>query len=295
MKHLLLLPALAAVALGAIAMAAATPGTIARKPGADAGAEKLGWRLGCQAYSFNKFSFFEAVDKNQSLGLKYIEAFPGQKLTKDGSVPGTFDAGMSDAAQAAVKKKLADAGIKLVNFGVTGLPGDEAGCRKTFEFAKKMGIETIVAEPDEKSFGMLDKLTEEFQINIAIHNHPKPSHFWDPDIMLKALEGHSKRIGACADTGHWVRSGLDPMACLKKLEGRIISLHFKDLKDGHDVPWGTGNSNAKALLEELKRQNFKGVFSIEYEYNWDNSVPEIAQCVQFFDATAAELAAKPVK
>jgi sugar phosphate isomerase/epimerase len=279
-----------AAVLGAlVAMAAPAP---AAKAGSDAGAEKLGWRLGCQAYSFNKFSFFEAVDKNASLGLKYIEAFPGQKLTKDGSVAGNFDAGMSDAAQAAVKKKLADTGIKLVNFGVTGIPGDEAGARKVFDFAKKMGIETIVSEPDAKQFALLDKLTEEYKINVAIHNHPKPSPYWDPEILLKAVQGHSKRIGACADTGHWVRSGLNPLECLKKLEGRIISLHFKDLKDGHDVPWGTGNSDAKALLAEIKRQGFKGVFSIEYEYNWDNSVPEIAKCVEFFNATAADLAAK---
>ncbi len=32
-------------------------------------AEKLGWRLGCQAYSFNRFTFREAVDKIVSLGL----------------------------------------------------------------------------------------------------------------------------------------------------------------------------------------------------------------------------------
>jgi sugar phosphate isomerase/epimerase len=271
-------------ALGALAAPAAKP--------SDAGAEKLGWRLGCQAYSFNKFTFFEAVDKNASLGLKYIEAFPGQKLTKDGSVPGSFDHGMSDAVQAEVKKKLAAAGIKLVNYGVVGLPGDEAGCRKVFDFAKKMGIETIVSEPDEKSFDLLDKLTEEYKINVAIHNHPKGAHYWNPDTVLAACKGHSARIGACADTGHWVRSGLDPLECLKKLEGHIISLHFKDLKDMHDVPWGTGSSNAKAMLAEIARQGFKGVFSIEYEYNWDNSVPEIAQCVAFFNATATELAAK---
>jgi sugar phosphate isomerase/epimerase len=199
---------------------------------------------------------------------------------------------MSDATQAEVKKKLAAAGVKLVNYGVVGLPGDEAGCRKVFDFAKKMGIETIVSEPDEKTMDLLDKLTEEYKINVAIHNHPKGAHYWNPDIVLAAIKGHSARIGACADTGHWVRSGLDPMECLKKLQGHIISFHFKDLKDMHDVPWGTGTSNAKAMLAEIARQGFKGVFSIEYEYNWDNSVPEIAQCVEFFNATAAELAAK---
>ena len=45
-------------------------------------AEKLGWRLGCQAYSFNKYTFYEAIDKVQSLGLHYIEAYPGQKVVR---------------------------------------------------------------------------------------------------------------------------------------------------------------------------------------------------------------------
>jgi sugar phosphate isomerase/epimerase len=92
-----------------------------------------------------------------------------------------------------------------------------------------------------------------------------------------------------------MRSGLIPVECLKKLEGRIISFHLKDLNQmggGHDVPWGTGKADMKAILTEILRQGVKAVFSIEYEHNWDNSVPEIAQCVEYFDKTAAELAAK---
>ena len=71
-------------------------------------------------------------------------------------------------------------------------------------------------------------------------------------------------------------------------------MNFKDLNkyggDAHDVPWGTGEADVKALLAEIKRQGFKGVFSIEYEYNWTSSVPEIAKCVEYFDKVAAELA-----
>ena len=122
---------------------------------------------------------------------------------------------------------------------------------------------------------------------------PKPSRYWNPDTELEAFKGHSKRIGACCDTGHWLRSGVNQLEALKKLEGRIISFHFKDLNEakigGHDVPWGTGVGDVKALLAEIKRQNVKAVFSIEYEHNWTNSVPEIAQCVEYFDKMAVEL------
>jgi sugar phosphate isomerase/epimerase len=256
-------------------------------------AEKLGWRLGCQAYSFNRFTFFEAVDKTASLGLKSIEAYPGQKMSKESDVK--LDESLSAEDRKKIKRKLEDKGVKLVNYGVCGLSKNEAESRKVFEFAKDMGIETLVSEPGEDALEMLDKLCEEFKINIAIHNHPKPmlAHYWSPDIVLKAVEGRSKRIGACADTGHWVRSGLDPLECLKKLEGHIISFHFKDLiddpKEGyHDVPWGTGVCDVKGLLAEIHRQKLKAVFSIEYEYHWDDSLPEIARCVEFFDKAAAE-------
>jgi len=259
-------------------------------------AEALGWRLGCQAYSFNRFTFFEAVDKNASMNLRVIEAYPGQKLSKD--IPdATFDHGMSEEMQQKALDKLKSANMKVVNYGVVGLSNDEAECRKVFDFAKKMGIETIVSEPPANSFDLLDKLTEEYGINVAIHNHPKPSMYWNYKKVLEVTAGRSKRIGSCADTGHWMRSGINPLEAVKALEGRIISFHLKDLNEfgnpkAHDVPWGSGKADMNAILTELHRQGFKGVFSVEYEHNWENSVPDISQCVKYFDEFAAGLAKK---
>ncbi|MGQ9650610.1 MAG: family 16 glycoside hydrolase [Phycisphaerae bacterium] len=250
------------------------------------------WRVGTQAYTFNRFTFFEAVDKARSIGLKYIEAYPGQKLSP-GLGGAKFDHDMATDLKQTTKTKLAEAGIRLVNYGVVGLGKDEGAARKVFEFARDMGIETIVSEPEPGSFQMLDKLTQEYGINVAIHNHPKPSRYWNPDTVLEAIKGTNPRIGACADTGHWLRSGLDPIECLKKLEGRIICLHLKDLNEkamtAHDVHWGEGAANIKGILAELKRQNFKGVFSAEYEHNWENNAPDVAACVQNFEKMAKEL------
>lgn len=262
----------------------------------DTAAEALGWKLGCQAYSFNRFTFFEAVDKVNSMGLRYIEAYPGQRFSPE-KPDEKFEHGMSEELREEALAKLEASGVKLMNYGVVGLPNDEAKCREVFDFCKAMGIETICSEPPEEAFGLIEKLCDEYEINVAIHNHPKPSHYWDPDRVLAVTQGRSKRIGACADTGHWMRSGINPLEAIQKLEGRIISFHFKDLnKYGrggeHDVPWGTGQANAKALLAEIKRQGFQGVFSVEYEHNWENSVPEIAQCAEFFFATARELDGK---
>jgi len=250
------------------------------------------WRLGIQCWSFNRYTLFEAIDKTEALGLHYLEAYPGQSLSpKEPKIQ--FGPDMPEKYRKIVKKKLAKADVKLINFGVQGLPNMEAISRKVFEFAKDMGIETIVSEPAAPAMDLVEKLCEEYQINVAIHNHPKPSKYWDPQVVLDACEGRSSRIGACADTGHWLRSGLDPVECLKKLEGRIVSLHFKDIAEGHDVIWGTGDCDVKAMLEELDRQGFKGVFSVEYEYNWENSVPEIKESAVFFQKVAGELGHMP--
>jgi sugar phosphate isomerase/epimerase len=109
---------------------------------------------------------------------------------------------------------------------------------------------------------------------------------WDPNYVLSVVKDRDARIGSCADIGHWVRSGLKPVECLQILKGRVISSHLKDLnefgKDGaHDVPFGTGVSGVKDVLDELKAQGFNGNISIEYEYHWTSSVPEVKQCIDF--------------
>jgi len=168
-------------------------------------------------------------------------------------------------------KLLKDKGVTLQAFGVVNADSPESW-RQLFVFAKAMGIKNINSEPKESDLPLIGKLASEFKINVSIHNHPKPSHYWDPAIVLNAIKlADSKYVGACADIGHWVRSGLDPIEALKQLEGKVFSLHLKDLKERssstHDVHWGTGVSNVEGVMKELLRQQFNGNISAEYEYN----------------------------
>ena len=225
----------------------------------------------------------------------------------DGAIVKKATITLTDDEAAAIKAKLREKGIDttFVNMGVVRPTTDEAETRKIFEAAKKMGIEILVAEPETHDkmeelgpvMDVVEKLAKEYNIKVAIHDHPKPSFYWDPETVLAAVKGRSPLLGACADVGHWVRSGLDPVECLKKLEGRVITLHFKDLNElsrkAHDVPWGTGVSNVKGMMAELKRQGFKGAFCVEYEYNWENSSPEIEQSVKYFNEVCAELVKAP--
>lgn len=251
--------------------------------------ERLGWKLGAQAYTFKEYTFFEAVDKINSCGLKYVEAYPGQEL--GGGMEGRMDIHMDAAKREEILKRLKGKGMKMVSFGVIS-PGNEADWRQLFAFGKAMGIETITSEPKQEDLPLLSQLCEEYKIKVAIHNHPNPSRYWNPDIVLEALQGQSRRIGVCADIGHWTRSGLDPVASLKKLEGHVLQLHVKDLHardpKAHDVHWGQGVTNIAGVIEELKRQNFKGVLSAEYEYNWRHNTPDVRASVDYFRSVLRE-------
>lgn len=275
--------------------------------------EKLGWQLGAQAWTFRMSTFAETLDTLNQIGLKYVQAFPNQKI--GGGIEGNMDFRMDASKRQQVLDMLKKKGIKMVSFGVTGA-NTESDWKQLFEFAKGMGLQSIATEPDPKFMPLIGQLADEYQINVAIHNHPRPTRYWSPDTVLKYL-GSSKRIGVNADIGHWVRSGLDPVECLKKFQGRIFALHFKDLnekpsaeilaaqaatgedsmkalremmgKGPHDVHWGQGVSNIAGSMKELKRQGFKGPIFVEYEYNWGKNAKDVDASVKYFRSVAKKM------
>jgi sugar phosphate isomerase/epimerase len=247
-----------------------------------------GFFMGCQAYTFRLYTVFEAIEKTADAGGKVIEFFPGQKLSKE-EPNVSLDQNASAETIQKVKDKLAQYHIKAANYGVVGVDKDEAQARKLFDFAKAMGLRAITTESVD-AIDTIEKMVKEYDIMVGFHDHPRRPgdanyRMWDPNYVLSVVKDRDPRIGSCADTGHWVRSHLKPVDCLRILKGRIISSHLKDLNEmglnAHDVPYGTGVSDVPAILQELKEQGFTGNISIEYEHHWETSVPEVAQCIGF--------------
>jgi sugar phosphate isomerase/epimerase len=282
------LPFIRAAVMPSLVFAAASP--LFAEPIPDA-YKQNGFAIGCQAYSFNRFSVFEAIEKTAEAGGKVIEFFPGQRLTADEPKQGAKAVLHHNAPEeviAKVEAKLKEHGIKAVNYGVVG-GRDEAEWRRIFEFAKRLKLYGITTE-DDKKLDIIEPLVKEFDIRVGIHDHPRrpndPNYkVWDPHYIVAITKDRDARIGACADTGHWQTSGLDPLYCIKVLKGRVISAHMKDKTEfgggQHDVPYGTGVGRMGLVLAEFKKQGFEGNISVEYEYNWDHSVPEIKQCIDF--------------
>jgi sugar phosphate isomerase/epimerase len=232
---------------------------------AQTGAEKLGWTLSVHTVSFVKtHTIEESLDSIKSIGLTKVDTYRGDQHVGDGIeiLHYWLDKNKRDK----VKELFKDKGMELNHFGVIH-GSDEKEWREIFEFAKYMGVKMLISEPQYKHLKLVDKLSQEFDIPVGIHNHPSPTKYWHPSTFMayaKKLK-LSKNIGIYPDITNWLYSGLNPLEMLKLSKGRIIGVQIKDHIDGMGmVPWGTGTVNVPGILNELKSQNFKGNISFEY-------------------------------
>jgi sugar phosphate isomerase/epimerase len=249
-----------------------------------------GWFIGCQAYTFKEFSAFEAIAKTKEAGGNMIEFYPGQIL-KAGSKVRVHHTMPADA-MVELQAECARLGVHAVNYGVVGA-GSPEEVRSIMAFAKKMKLYSVCTEATEQVVAW-EAAAKEFDINVAFHEHggsmSKPNYkVWNPLYILGVVESRDRRLGACADLGHWCTSNLKPVECLRILKGRVISVHFKDKKDYGNAPVvvaGTGVVDSAACLEELEKQNFDGHISIEHENDWKDSVPQVKHNIDFIKANA---------
>ena len=94
--------------------------------------------------------------------------------------------------------------------------------------------------------------------------------------------------------GYWMRTGIDPIKAVNILKDRLITIQMHDLhelsSEGHDVPWGTGIGKSEKFLWEIRRLGIKPtMFGLEYSYNWFESMPDIAKCIDFFNKVSRKL------
>lgn len=248
------------------------------------------WKLGVQLWTFRMFTIAESLEKADSCGIKYIEAFWGQALgagTKD-----TFGISMTPAGRDKLKELLKSHNIQMVAMGVIS-PRTKEEWIDAFKLAKEFNLSYITAEPIKPLWDAVDSLAGAYGIKVAIHDHPKPNAFSNPDSVLAAVQGHPN-IGACADIGHWARNGLNIVDCLKKLEGHVYGVHLKDIQvfdnpKSPDTTVGKGVIQFTPVFEELKRQKFSGMLSIEHESNWYHSVPDVIETVKLYNDEVKKL------
>lgn len=233
-----------------------------------------GLPMGVQSYSLRNFSLVEAVRHISALGLHFVE-FYSKHMNPAGN------AEHIQSVQDLCKK----ADISINAHGVSSFSKDHEKNRKVFEFAKKAGIKNVTANPQPDSFDSLDKLCAEYKVRICIHNHGPDALYDKISDVTKAVEGRHPLIGACIDTGHFIRSREDPVKAVYELKNRVFALHVKDEekqeKRSRNVVIGTGHLDLVGLFKALGKVKFPsdGAVSLEYEANPKNPIDDMKQCI----------------
>jgi inosose dehydratase len=240
-----------------------------------------GFDVGMQSYTLRAFPIEKALAEINQMGLHSVELFEAH-----------FSHGSSDADIEAMKSKAAALAITMRGHGVNPFTKDHEKNRKYFEFAKKAGIRNLSADPTEDSFDSLDKLCAEYPVRIAIHNHGPNARYNKVSDVLNAIRGHHPSIGACADLGHYIRSGEDPVRVINLLEGRLYGIHLKDFAEQKDktkgVILGKGHLDVVGVFKALVKVKFPadGALSLEYEENPENPLADVRECLAIADEGA---------
>jgi sugar phosphate isomerase/epimerase len=272
--------------LGTAAGAAAALGTGRFLRAADKSSTPYGgFNMGLQSYTLRSFDVDRALAEINKLGLHSVELFNAH-----------FSVDSSDADIGAMKSKAKALGIEMMGHGVNPFTSDHEANRRWFEFAKKAGIKNLSADPHEDAFDSLDKLCEEYQIRIAIHNHGPGARYDKVADVLNAVRGHHPMIGACADLGHYIRSGEDPVRAINLFEGRLFGIHLKDFAEQkaktEGVIIGQGHLDVVGVFKALGKVNFPpdGCLALEYEEHPEDPLADVKQCLAVADEAARKAA-----
>ncbi|MBM3729013.1 MAG: sugar phosphate isomerase/epimerase [Acidobacteria bacterium] len=225
--------------------------------------QPAGMRVGVASYTFRKFSRADAIAALVRLGVRQLSV-------KEFHLP---YASSPDALQAG-SKEFTQAGLNLASGGViVTYREDNSTLRRYFEYAKSCGFPMLIWMPNAGQLPLIEKLVQEFDIRVAIHNHgPEDKNFPTPASVHDAIRQLDRRIGLCLDVGHSARAGVDVPAAIKQFRDRLIDVHLKDLRtlSGHsDCEIGKGVLPIPSILRTLRSVRYQGNINLEFEADAD--------------------------
>ena len=158
-----------------------------------------------------------------------------------------------------------DAGVNIHVHKIPFGPTDEA-IDFNFQIARALGCMGITLERSEAMARKLAPFAEKHKVWVGFHNHT--DNFPTLDRTDPILE-IGPYIGFNFDIGHYFAGtkGKSPIPVIEKYHDRIVSLHLKDrTADGKNLPWGTGQTPIKEVLQLMKKEKWTFPADIELEY-----------------------------
>lgn len=254
------------------------------------------WKFGVALWTFHDLDLPHAIEKVDSAGLKYIEPNTFQRAGKE--LNDSLILQLSPAGIERVKAMIAEKGLICESIYIVG-DSTVASWKSQFEIAQRLGVKFVTTEPPLNLWDQIDSLAGVYGVNVAIHDHWRGvSRYWSPDSVLAAIQNHP-HFGACADLGHWPKSGIDPVDGVRKLAGHIIGIHFKDIAAFDnpkliDVQTGTGVVNFPGVFMELKKQAFNGHIYIERDsIEPGGNLPSVRREIDYYKQEVGKLEKRP--
>jgi inosose dehydratase len=241
------------------------------------------YRIGVETYCFHDVDLANTLAHTKSLGLRYLELH-------DGHLP--FASPSADLSRA--KAALAAAGIAPSGVYIhDAFTESEAVARPIFEYARTMGFSYINGGPRREALPLLDRLVDEYGIQIALHNHGPKARYETIEDITSALGAHAN-ISACVDIGHFARSRVDPVKAIRAIGRRAVAVHVKDVDGaGENVVVGTGTIDMPGVFAALAETRFDGLLVLEYEGDFDNMSRRLEGMRQSLAAMDRFIAAAP--
>jgi sugar phosphate isomerase/epimerase len=253
-----------------------------------------GFALGIQSFSLRHYTLEAALDIVQAVGLSHIELIPETKLgpIAFGEHLRVSENGAAiDAALAACDAR----GIAIAAHGVNSVPDADAA-RALFAFAQRARIPVLTIAPAPEALAELDALCAASPgVRLAIHNHG-PHLPWETiEEIADATGARHPSLGACVDTGHFIRSGIDPVEAIRRFGARVHGVHLKDFAEAGAFAdgciLGDGMLDLGAVFRALREVEFSGALSLEYEENPENVVPDLVACLEAASQAAERVGA----
>jgi sugar phosphate isomerase/epimerase len=186
----------------------------------------------------------------------------------------------------ALRKMYNDAGVSIYAWKVLNPAMSDEEFEYVFNVAEALGCThtTLELTTDAAQLKRIGEFAEKRKIYAAYHTHTQATMTsFDQAFAL------SKANMSNIDLGHYVAgTGESPIPFLRKFHDRIASVHLKDrttpAHGAKNLPWGTGDTPLKDILQVMKRERYTFPASIELEYDvpqGSDAVKEVTTCLAF--------------
>ncbi len=263
---------------GAAALAAA--GASAAPLDEPAGA----FHIGVATYSLRKFSRAQAIEMLKQMNVTHVSV--KEFHLRYNSPPEELEQG---------RREFEAAGLKIMSGGNISLQKDDPDdLRRYFEYARRCGMPMMVCAPTRQTLPKIEKLVQEYNIRIAIHNHGNTDkHFPTPQVALAAVKDLDPRCGLCVDIGHTAETGVNVVEQVAMAGSRLFDVHGKDLrsltKEGDQCDVGEGLLPIVKIFEQLKKMRYTGCVNLEYEIHPDNPLVGMLKSLAYLRGVRAAL------